>query len=564
MKPRTPAILLIGETCRETLEHEFGRYAADYQVVCVSGLGAAMAQTQSLIAQHIPIALVCAEFYLPDASGLVALDCVHAVSPTSKRCVMIAWGEFRATVEQVHDAQAAGRIDAPLGVPRGARDEEFHTAVTELLSDWGWTAGGPVVESIRIVAPVINAQAAQLRDFLERHGMPSKIIAPDTPIGRSVLERIDADPDTWTDYPLLTSPVTPDVLVQPTIGDLGRMIWAREPVEDGRIYDLAIVGAGPAGLAAAVYGASEGLSTIVLDAEAIGGQAGTSSMIRNYLGFPRGISGMRLAQRARGQANRFGAKLYPARPVLGVDLAEDEGQTHRLDVGDGEVRATSLLIATGVAYRRLGVEVLESFVGLGVNYGAATSASRDCVGKDVHVVGGGNSAGQAAVHLARFARSVTIVIRRPNLTETMSDYLIKEIDANPRIAVQACAEVVDGGGGGRLEWITVLDKNTGARTNVGCGGLFLLLGAKPCCDWLPQDVARDSAGFVFTGRDVPTEAWVDGAPPAAFETTVPGVFAAGDIRAGSMKRVASASGEGAAVIPLVHAHLESSSRSAQP
>jgi thioredoxin reductase (NADPH) len=320
------------------------------------------------------------------------------------------------------------------------------------------------------------------------------------------------------------------------------------------VVDLAIVGGGPAGLAAAVYGASEGLSVVLLEAEAIGGQAGTSSMIRNYLGFPRGISGMRLAQRARNQALRFGTDFFTGWEVTELVPGTD-GEPHRLCTDGGDVRARAVLVANGVAYRKIGVPALEDLVGAGVHYGAAMTAAREMEGYDVVVVGGGNSAGQAALHLARFASSVTIVVRRPGLEETMSQYLIDEIGYNERIHVRPCTRVIDGGGEGQLEWLCLEDVDTGERTTKQARGLFLLLGAEPRCDWLPPELARDRNGFVLTGRDVPREQWADGLPPANLATTVPGVFAAGDIRSGSMKRVAAAAGEGASAVPLIHAYL---------
>ena len=293
---------------------------------------------------------------------------------------------------------------------------------------------------------------------------------------------------------------------------------------------------------------------MVVEAEAIGGQAGTSSMIRNYLGFPRGISGMRLAQRARNQAIRFGTRFFTGWEVTSFGPCE-HGDHHVVRTEGGEIHTRSVVVATGVAYRKLGVDSVESLVGLGVFYGSAMTAAREAEGQDVVVVGGGNSAGQAAIHLARFARSVTILVRRPGLAETMSQYLVGEISFNPRIRVRPCSEIVDGGGEGRLEWLAVRDTTTGEVERIRAEGLFLLLGAEPHCDWLPPAVGRDERGFVLTGRDVPSADWADGLPPANLATTVPGVFAVGDVRAGSMKRVAVASGEGASVVPLVHAWL---------
>jgi thioredoxin reductase (NADPH) len=276
-------------------------------------------------------------------------------------------------------------------------------------------------------------------------------------------------------------------------------------------------------------------------------------MIRNYLGFPRGISGMRLAQRARFQATRFGARIYTGVAAEAIVPATTPGEPHVVRTEGGDLKARAVVLATGVTYRRLGIDALEELVGLGVYYGAATSAAREMDGRDVFVVGGGNSAGQAAVFLARYARSVTLLVRRANLTDTMSAYLIREISSTSRISVRTSTRVVDGGGDGRLEWLSLSGPDGTVRTEAG--GLFLLLGADPCGHWLPEEVVKDPRGFVYTGREVPMELWSDGRPPAALETTVPGIFAAGDLRAGSMKRVASASGEGAATVSLVHAYL---------
>jgi thioredoxin reductase (NADPH) len=399
----------------------------------------------------------------------------------------------------------------------------------------------------KIISPAHTPLTLEIRDFFDRMGMPTRLYDPDSEIGRRVRAEFGDD----VGYPLVWSMVRPP-MAPTSAADVARSIYGTpDGVSVPGVVDLAVVGAGPAGLAAAVYGASEGLSTVVLESGAIGGQAGTSSMIRNYLGFPRGISGMRLAQRARNQAIRFGAQFFTGWPVTGLT----SGAPHTIHTDGGEIRARSVVIASGVAYRKLGVPSLEELVGAGVHYGAALTASREMEGRDVVVVGGGNSAGQAAVHLARYARSVRLVVRRPGLEETMSSYLIGEIAYTPRITVQTCTRVVDGGGDNSLEWLALEDTRTGERSRVPAAGLFLLLGAYPHCDWLPAEIARDDHGFVLTGRDVPQSAWLDGRPPADLATTVPGIFAAGDIRGGSMKRVAAASGEGASAVPLVHRWL---------
>jgi len=337
---------------------------------------------------------------------------------------------------------------------------------------------------------------------------------------------------------------------------LSALLYGRpSDVEVDTVIDLAVIGAGPAGLAAAVYGSSEGLSTVVIESDVIGGQAGTSSMIRNYLGFPRGISGMRLAQRARVQAINFGTRFFAGWPVTALEPGSD-GEPHVLRTDGGDVHARTVVIAAGAAYRRLAISGVEDLVGRGVHYGAAMAAAREMTGRDVYVVGGGNSAGQAAVHLSRFARSVTILVRRPDLAATMSDYLVRQIRYNPRITVCGHCSVVDGGGEGHLEWIDVHDAAAGVTDRRSAGGLFLLLGAEPSSAWLPETIQLDDHGFVRTGRDVDASLWPDERPPSNLATSVPGIYAVGDIRAGSMKRVAAATGEGASVVPAVHAWLE--------
>lgn len=555
MKPPTPVIMLIAaaEHAEEMREEFAHRYAADYDLQLATTLSESMTMAQGLNARGLPVAMFAATTQVGDATGLVTLQCLHAVMPAAKR-VMVRLRSEPWAVEEQRVAQISGQIEAALLLPSGPRDEEFHTAVTELLSDWGWSAGGPEIELVNIVAPPGDPNVGVLRDFLDRQGIPTGVWPPEAPHAAKTLEMARSQ-GIEIAYPLVRI-AEREVHANPDVRVLGRAFGATvDELGEGHVVDLAIVGAGPAGLAAAVYGASEGLRTAVIEADAVGGQAGTSAMIRNYLGFPRGISGMRLAQRARFQATRFGAGIYSATEVTGFTPGY-RGEPHVLETDDGPVCARAVLISTGVAYRRLGVEEVEGFVGRGVYYGAASSAARECEGGHVLVVGGGNSAGQAAIHLSRFARSVSIVVRRDGLAETMSDYLIREIEANPRIVVKTNAEIVGASGTDRLQHVTIRFNEKDQELTVPACGLFLLLGAHPCVDWLDGTVARDAKGFVLTGRDVPQEFWRDGLPPEALATSVPGVFAAGDIRAGSMKRVAAASGEGAGAVTLVHHWLE--------
>ncbi|HEX4473317.1 MAG TPA: FAD-dependent oxidoreductase [Nocardioides sp.] len=549
-----PAILLVSEENSDFLLDEFGRYARDYDVRAARSAAEAKTTVKGLFGEGRQLALAVSESVLPDDDVLAMFQRLRTYVPTARRLIAAHWTRFRVDAEALRPALAKGKYDAYLLMPRGARDEEFHTAVCELLSDWGSTVAAPVVESLRIVSPTNDAATLAVRDYLDRIGVPALVHDPDSEIGREVLGRLGKDEpafpvvERWDGEPYEAA----------SVRDVAMSIYGRpDDIELDRVVDLVIVGAGPAGLAASVYGASEGLTTVAIESEAIGGQAGTSSMIRNYLGFPRGISGMRLAQRARNQAIRFGTQFFTGWPAVRLEVG-DPGHPHVVCTEGGDVRARAVVIASGVTYRKLGVEAIDSLVGSGVNYGAAMTAAREMEGYDVFVVGGGNSAGQAAIHLSRFARSVTILVRRPDLTATMSSYLIGEIEFNPRITVEGFRCVVDGGGEGRLEWIEVEDTTTGTRTRREAGGLFLLLGAVAHCDWLPREVARDPNGFVLTGRDVPSSAWSDGLPPESLQTTVPGIFAVGDIRSGSMKRVASASGEGASVVPLIHAWLEPS------
>lgn len=549
-----PAIILVGPEHADTLGQQFDRYRAEYDIHEVDDAAEATARARQLVEAGTPVALFVAESELPDSDVHSALTEWRSTVPTCRRLVVAHRDKFPSRGNDLQSELAGGLLDALLLLPSGLRDEEFHHAVSELLSDWASTAAPPEVEVVQIAGVGDERVTGDLIELLNRTGIPVGLHAPDSEIGLAIIAAYEqvvgsAPPQ----LPVVRAPFRRYIGAPRSAAEITSRIYGTPGgVPAGTVFDMAIVGAGPAGLAASVYGASEGLTTVAIDAEVPGGQAGTSSMIRNYLGFPRGISGMRLAQRAINQAGRFGAQFFGGCSVTGLELAEPfVAQTD-----GGEVRARSVVVATGVRYRRLGVPSVEQLVGRGVYYGSAMTAAREMAGSHVIVVGGGNSAGQAALHLARFAESVTIVIRRPALTETMSQYLIDEIAHNDRVAVLASSRVVAGGGDGRLEFVDVEDTQTSQTTRRSVGGLFLLLGARPEVGWLPAAVARDDHGFIRTGRDVPRPDWCEELPPEPLETSVPGIFAVGDIRSGSMKRVASASGEGASVVPLVHAWLD--------
>ncbi|MDO5618479.1 FAD-dependent oxidoreductase [Kocuria sp.] len=563
-----PVILLVADHNAEVIQAEFqARYNRDYALEWVrtgaeaveraralcAGIGRAATADPGSPTATPQLAMVASEFHLPDTNAIELLRTIQVVSPASRRVALVPMEDFREQLDALQQATLERDMDTFLLIPRGPRDEEFHTALIELLSEWGWSVAQPLVTAVDVVDQQPSAAAAAIRDMLERMGIPNRYLNLDEEEAQAIVE--EAGPEAA--FPLVR--VFNGTVVQAaTPQSVGQQLYgAYDEIPEGEIADVLVIGAGPAGLAAAVYAASEGLSTIVLESDAIGGQAGSSSMIRNYLGFPRGISGMRLAQRSRVQASRFGAQFYTGRPVSYVEAGPaDEPEHHHVTVDDTHLCARTVVLATGVAYRRLDIPSVDEWIGLGVHYGAATSLAREMQDKEVYVVGGGNSAGQAAVHMAKFARSVTITVRRDSLSSTMSDYLIREVEATPNISVLTGTRVVKGRGEGRLTGVTLEEIATGERREAVADGLFCLLGAQPACNWLPATVARDDHGFVLTGRDVPQESWHDGVPPASLETTTPGIFAVGDVRAGSMKRVASAAGEGASVLPLVHAHLE--------
>ncbi|GAB2975493.1 NAD(P)/FAD-dependent oxidoreductase [Nocardioides montaniterrae] len=551
-----PVIILVSEHHTDFVRDEFGRYARDYDLHAAATAAQAEATARTLTADGRQVALFVTESRLPDAPTMAALHSWRVAVPTARRLVAAHWEHFLEDAEALRTGMTTGKYDAFLLMPRGQRDEEFHGAVSELLSDWGSTVAAPLVIAAEIIAPPDDRLANEIREFLDRMGMPNAVHAPDSPEGSAAVEEWKGAGNAQT-FPLVRN-IRTGLTAPTSVREVAASMYGRpdsiDPEGAHTVIDVCIVGAGPAGLASAVYAASEGLTTVAVEMGAIGGQAGTSSMIRNYLGFPRGISGMRLAQRARNQAIRFGTRFFTGWEVTGLTPGAGNAP-HVLHTEGGDVHARTVVLATGVTYRKLGIEPLEDLLGLGVHYGSAMSVAREMEGGDVVVVGGGNSAGQAALHLARFARSVTIVVRRESLETTMSAYLIKELTYHHRITVRPCTEVVDGGGEGRLGWLTLRDNRDGTTEDVPAIGLFLLLGAEPRSEWMGDHIGRDKDGYVLTGRDVPPEHWVDGVPPPSLCTTVPGVFAVGDIRSGSMKRVAAASGEGASVVPLVHAHL---------
>jgi thioredoxin reductase (NADPH) len=551
-----PVILLVtaDPAAGARLLDEFGRYRRDYRVdVVSSGIDPATRLAEIEAAGGL-VAMVLADLVLGSSDGVEVLASVRAITRTARCVLLLDWGLRADQMPAVSRALTLGVVDMVLTKPTGPRDEDFHSAITEDLGDWAWTTV-PVVETVKIVGTK-GGRGQEIHEVLDRLGVPSGLHDPESTVGKAIAAR--AELDGWH---TLVEVMDATVLADPTNRQLAVAFGATVDVAS-TVVDLAIVGAGPAGLGAAVYGASEGLSTLVLEGEAFGGQAGTSSMIRNYLGFPRGITGRQLGRRAVLQASGFGASFDLARSVTRLD----PGAPHRLTLDDGAIaEAHAVVLACGVTYRRLGIAALEALIGRGVFYGASSTHARALTGADVVVVGAGNSGGQAAIHLARYAARVTIVARGASLSATMSDYLVNEIESNPHIDVRTDVEIVDGGGDSRLEWLQLANRTTAERDHVRAAGLFILIGTETRTDWLPTEIQRDDHGFVLTGDAIDRARWPLTRPPHPFETSVPGAFAAGDVRANNVKRVAAAVGEGSVTIPMVHmylAELESGGRAA--
>ncbi|GGO87134.1 fused response regulator/thioredoxin-disulfide reductase [Wenjunlia tyrosinilytica] len=521
------------------LTRRFGRAFA------VKGAGsskAALTAVEELARDEEPVALLLVD----DGSDDVLIR-AHELYPRAKR-VLLVDRDYSSTSPAVQ-AIALGRADYHLVRP-WMDNETMYRAVSTFLSSWT-KEQEPTFELFRIVAREGDSRVLRLRDVMTRFSMPFGVYPVEREAGRRLLREAGLDASR------LPVVIRHDghVFVDPSLPDLARTIGV-SVTNDVNICDVAIVGAGAAGLTAAVYAASEGLDTVLLEQAVSGGQAGTSPLIRNYPGFPHGINGGDLMGQTCEQAWLMGAHIVFAQQAIGLERRGDRRVVHLLD--GSEVSARGVVITTGIDWRRLGVPRLEALVGSGVFYGAAVSESRAMQDQDVFIVGAGNSAGQAAVHLAKHARTVTLVVRGDNLAKSTSAYLVRAIEATPNIIVRHRTEVVDGGGDGHLAYLTLADRKADAVERVPATALFILIGGEPHTQWLPDSIARDDQGYLLTGRDIRERSGAHrhhGRAPSVLETSMPGVFAAGDVRRGSIKRVASAVGEGAAAIRLVHDYL---------
>lgn len=524
------------------------RYSAGYTIVRATSGRDALAVLARLALRDQPVALIAADQRMPEMTGIEMLEQARPHAPGAKYVLLTAYADTGAAISAINDIG----LDHYLLKPWDPPEERLYPVIDDLLDDWRH-ANPDHTSDVRVVGHRWSDRSHDLKMFLARNHVPYRWYDVEADAeGQRLRDLTHAQA---TDLPLVLIP-DGETLHSPSILELadalGLRTSARQP-----LYDVCIVGGGPAGLAAGVYAASEGLSTVIVEREAPGGQAGESSAIENYLGFPKGLSGSDLAQRAITQASRFGAEMVLAREVTAF---EARGPVRAvLFGGSGEIEARSLVVATGVSYRRLEATGVEALVGRGVYYGVNAGEASQCAGDEVYIVGAANSAGQAALNLAHFAARVVLVARAATLAATMSQYLITRIEAAPNIEVRYRSEVAAAAGDGHLERLTLADSESGVIDDVPASWLFIFIGASPRTDWLGPAVLRDDKGFVLTGPDIERSGhgkfWPLSRAPFALETTVPGVFAAGDVRLDSMKRVASAVGEGAMSIYHVHRYL---------
>ncbi|HLU42649.1 MAG TPA: FAD-dependent oxidoreductase [Microthrixaceae bacterium] len=562
-------LVLVAESDRgalERVERELSRgFGEDFRIRGERTAAAAQEQLEAARDDGDAVALVLAGNKLEDGTGAELLRCTRTMHPDARRALIMGWGAWadREVAERVLAAMSLGDADYYVLCPWRSPDALFRRTIAEFLHEWSRERPtGP--SEINVVADEWSEKAHEVRSLLTRNGVPHAFHLKSSPYGLQVLEEL-GEPARKAGVVVTMPALAREPLLDPTREQLAKAWGVRTTLPDDHSeFDVAIVGAGPAGLAAAVYSSSEGLDTLVVERESLGGQAASSSLIRNYLGFSRGVTGAELAQRGYQQAWVFGAHFLLMNEVVGLECGADR---HLLRLADGSTAsAAAVVLAMGVSYRRLGVPALEELRGAGVFYGASIAEARALEGRRAFVVGGGNSAGQAVMHLQKHASEVVLVVRGGDLAETMSHYLRREIEAARNVEVVFHSEVVDGGGTGRLQFLDLRDNSTGEVTRQDADALFIMIGAEPHTEWLPESVARDRFGFVVAGptdegRDA-GRPWDLERPPMMYETTVPGVFVVGDVRSRSVKRVASAVGEGSVVVQQVHEHLTALRRAA--
>ena len=525
------------------------RYKNTYRVISTSSATEALASLEELKKKAESIAMFVSDQRMPEMLGVDFLEKSKQLFPGTKRVLLTAYSDTDAAIKAINDVQ----LDYYLTKPWDPPEEKLYPIIDDLLEEWQ-SVFIPDYEGIRIIGYQYSPKSHEIKDFLAGNLIPYQWLDVETKEkGQALIELHHIAPK---DLPVIFFE-DGSFLMSPDINEIAAKLGMNAHATE-TLYDVVIIGAGPAGLAAAVYGASEGLKTLMVEKRAPGGQAGTSSRIENYLGFPNGLSGADLSRRAIAQAKRLGAEFLSPLEVTELKL-QDNYKILTLSDG-GEVKTQSLIIATGVNYRKLEGEGIHDFTGAGVYYGAATTEANACTDKEVYIVGGGNSAGQGAMYLSNFARCVHILIRKDDLSSSMSQYLIDQIDKTKNIEVMGCTQVVGAQGDHYLEQLTLENVGTGEEKTVEAAALFIFIGNKPFTDWISLNMIKNEKGFIETGSDLYRyknfkSAWKLDREPFLLETCIPGIFAAGDVRAGAMNRVASAVGEGAMAIKFVHEYL---------
>jgi thioredoxin reductase (NADPH) len=556
--PRKPVILTVDDdpavsraVARDLRRH----YGERYRVVRAESGQDALETLNELKLRGDTVAVFVADYRMPHMSGIEFLEEAMDVYPLARRVLLTAYADTHAAIDAINVVD----LDHYLLKPWDPPEEKLYPVIDGLLEAWHAT-GDRAIPHTKVIGHRWNERSWEVRQFLARNQHSFRSFMADEPKGKQLLDAAGLD---GYQLPVVISEQG-ETLVEPTDAELAAMLGLSTS-PSLQMYELAVIGGGPAGLAAAVYGASEGLKTVLIEEATTGGQAGRSSRIENYLGFPTGVSGAELTTSARRQAERFGAEVITTRRAVRLH-AGDSGTARTVEFEDGTtIGAQAVILATGVAYRQLQnvpgcwddpTDDACNYIGRGVFYGASVSDSGECAGEDVYIVGGANSAGQAAMFMSRSAKCVTLLVRGPSLESSMSYYLIQQIEKNDKIRVRTCTEVVDTlGEDDHLSGLVLVDKQSGVKDTVPCDRLCCFIGAEPRTEWLDV-VAKDDHGFVLSGPDLKdVSGWTLDRPPHHLETSVPGVFVAGDVRAESAKRVAAAVGEGSMAVMLVHRYL---------
>jgi thioredoxin reductase (NADPH) len=558
-QPRKPVILSVDDdpAVSRAVSRDLRRhYGERYRIVRAESGPDALETLHELKLRGETVAVFVADYRMPQMSGIQFLEEAMDIYPMARRVLLTAYADTHAAIDAINVVD----LDHYLLKPWDPPEEKLYPVLDELLEAWHAT-GDRAIPRTKVIGHRWSERSWEVRQFLARNKHSFRSFMADDHKGRQLLDAADLD---GLQLPVVITEQG-QVLVEPTDAELAGMLGlSTNPSLD--MYDLAVIGGGPAGLAASVYGASEGLRTVLIEETTTGGQAGRSSLIENYFGFPLGVSGAELTTSARRQAERFGAEVITTRRAVKL-IAGDIGTARTIAFEDGgEIAARAVILATGVEYRQLREvpgcfenpeDPTCNYIGRGVYYGASVSDASDCVGEDVYLVGGANSAGQAALFMAEKAKSVTMLVRGPALEASMSHYLIQRIEDHPNITVRTCTEVVDTlGEDDHLTGLVIVDRQTNATETVECSRMCCFIGAEPRTDWLKEVVAVDDRGFILAGPDLRDVAgWTLDRPPHHLETSVPGVFVAGDVRAESAKRVAAAVGEGSMAVMLVHRYL---------